>query len=81
MAAAPGAVMATVPKRGEITQVAVRDDHYIPSPTAVAAVRASAGNVSLTPEADAAVATGPRLDMNRNAVVQHDAQDLSRNLR
>jgi hypothetical protein len=58
-------------KRGEVTQATVGlDDDVTPAPS-VAAVGTATRNVSLAPEADAAIATSAGLDMNGDAVVQH----------
>jgi hypothetical protein len=64
------------PEGRQIAEVVIRDEHDVAARAAVAAVGPSLGNVLLAAEREASVAAATRLDVNSDAVVEH--QRISR---
>jgi hypothetical protein len=64
-------VLALRPKRREIAEVWVGDEHNVAAVTSVTAVRPTPGHVLLAPEAERAVSTTPGDRGDAGAVVEH----------
>jgi hypothetical protein len=69
--AASGSVMTRPVQGREVAPRRVAHQHHVASAPAVPSVRASARNVGLAPEADAAVPSAPPLDVDLRLVVEH----------
>ena len=59
-------------KRGQVAQVAIRDEDHVAAGPAVAAVRPTLRHVLLAPEVQAAVTAATRLHVDAGAVVEHE---------
>ena len=64
-------VLALRPKRREIAEVGVGDEHDVPSGASVTSVGPTSGHVLLAPEAERAVSTTPGDRGDAGAVVEH----------
>jgi hypothetical protein len=58
-------------ERGQVTEVRVGNEDDIPARPTVAAVRSALGDVLLTAEVQAPVATATRLDLDLRSIVKH----------
>jgi hypothetical protein len=65
--------MGPATQRAKVPQRVIANQQHVPAAAAIAAVRAPAGHVRFTSEADAASATVPGMNVDACAIVQRAA--------
>jgi hypothetical protein len=69
VAAAPGPELRSAPEPAQVPQRVLADQDHVSAAPTVSSVRAAARDMRLAAKAQAAVATGTRLEMDTRAIV------------